>query len=64
MHQTHSKPIKPPPVTAAADGPDFRTGSFRLVELLVYNGAPFMDHWAYFVRSCDQGDDIGVLILS
>lgn len=22
----------------------------RLVELAVYNGAPFADHWAYFVR--------------
>ena len=35
----------PPPV--ASKGPD---GAF-LVELITYNGHPFKDHWAYFVRS-------------
>ncbi|KND94709.1 hypothetical protein TOPH_00023 [Tolypocladium ophioglossoides CBS 100239] len=40
----------PKPPTVAARGP---AGAF-LVELFVYNGSPFKDHWAYFVRSNDQ----------
>lgn len=36
------------------------TGAF-LVELLVYNGTPFNDHWAYWVRSHIH-PDIGVEI--
>ncbi|KAJ9204631.1 hypothetical protein DTO164E3_1806 [Paecilomyces variotii] len=36
------------------------TGAF-LVELLIYNGAPFKDHWAYYVGSHDE-PDIGVKI--
>ncbi|KAJ9298877.1 hypothetical protein DTO271G3_3119 [Paecilomyces variotii] len=35
-------------------------GTF-LVELLIYNGAPFKDHWAYYVHSHDE-PDIGVKI--
>ncbi|EFZ01949.1 hypothetical protein MAA_03178 [Metarhizium robertsii ARSEF 23] len=45
--------IKRPIVAPTGPG-----GSF-LVELITYNGAPFKDHWAYWVRS--QSDpDIGV----
>lgn len=39
------------------DGPP---GAF-LVELLIYNGFPFMDHWAYFVRS-HHSSSLGVRI--
>lgn len=35
-------------------------GAF-LVELLIYNGAPFKDHWAYYVGSHDESE-IGVKI--
>ncbi|KAJ5940762.1 hypothetical protein N7516_000930 [Penicillium verrucosum] len=35
-------------------------GAF-MVELLIWNGSPFKDHWAYFVRS-DADPDIGVKI--
>lgn len=47
--------VRPP--TVPAHGPP----GASLVELLTYNGYPFKDHWAYFVRS--QGDpDIGVVL--
>lgn len=36
------------------------TGAF-MVELLIWNGSPFKDHWAYFVRS-HTDPDIGVKI--
>ncbi|KAJ5154935.1 uncharacterized protein N7500_010374 [Penicillium coprophilum] len=36
------------------------TGAF-MVELLIWNGSPFKDHWAYFVRS-HADPDIGVKI--
>lgn len=26
------------------------------MELLIYNGAPFMDHWAYWVSTAPSGD--------
>jgi hypothetical protein len=32
-----------------------------MVELLAFNGAPFKDHWAYFVRS-HADDDMGVVL--
>lgn len=32
-----------------------------MVELLIYNGSPFKDHWAYYVRSHTEVD-IGVRI--
>lgn len=41
------RPAAPNAPTVAPKGPE---GAF-LVELLVYNGSPFKDHWAYFVRS-------------
>ncbi|KAL2838561.1 hypothetical protein BJY01DRAFT_219941 [Aspergillus pseudoustus] len=49
-------PSRPPPAVPTT-GPD---GAF-LVELLVFNGAPFHDHWAYFVRS-HGNSDTGTLI--
>ncbi|CAI7627874.1 unnamed protein product [Penicillium glandicola] len=36
------------------------TGAF-MVELLIWNGSPFKDHWAYFVRS-HADPDVGVKI--
>ncbi|KAK2592983.1 hypothetical protein QQS21_009311 [Conoideocrella luteorostrata] len=45
----------PPPVSL--EGP---TGAF-LLELLIYNGAPFKDHWALWVRSHGH-PDVGVTI--
>ncbi|KAH8647524.1 hypothetical protein BGZ61DRAFT_549343 [Ilyonectria robusta] len=45
-----------PPVVASIHP----AGAF-LVELLIYNGSPFKDHWAYWVRS-HTDPDIGVLI--
>lgn len=53
-------PALPPatkPPSVAATGP---AGAF-MVELLIYNGAPFKDHWAYWVRS-HSDPNIGVLI--
>ncbi|KAK1987891.1 hypothetical protein LZ30DRAFT_745512 [Colletotrichum cereale] len=50
-------PPAPKPPAVALEGPH---GAF-LVELLVYNGSPVKDHWAYFV--CSHGNrDIGVKI--
>ncbi|KAH8435332.1 uncharacterized protein LDX57_012961 [Aspergillus melleus] len=43
-----------PPAVPPSGSP----GAF-LVELLIYNGAPFKDHWAYWVRS-HQNPDLGV----
>lgn len=51
----NSQAPKPPAVAATVPA-----GAF-MVELLVYNGFPFKDHWAYFVRS-HEDPDIGVLI--
>ncbi|KXX79507.1 hypothetical protein MMYC01_205212 [Madurella mycetomatis] len=35
----------------------------RLVELLIYNGWPFADHWEYFVaNSCASHPDVGTVI--
>lgn len=45
------------PPTVALTGP---AGAF-MVELLTWNGSPFKDHWAYFVRS-NTDPDIGVKI--
>jgi hypothetical protein len=47
----------PVPPDVAAEGPP---GAF-LVELLISNGAPFKDHWAYWVRS-HSDPNIGVKI--
>jgi hypothetical protein len=46
----------PKPVVASTGS----TGAF-LVELLIWNGFPFKNHWAYFVRS-HTDPDIGVKI--
>jgi hypothetical protein len=48
---------RPKPPVVAAEGP---AGAF-LVELLIYNGSPFKDHWAYWVCSHTR-PDLGVLI--
>ncbi|KAL5688555.1 hypothetical protein EMGR_000714 [Emarellia grisea] len=48
---------QPEPPTVAEQGPP---GAF-LVELLIYNGHPFKDHWAYWVRS-HTDKDLGVKI--
>ncbi|KAG9229470.1 hypothetical protein BJ875DRAFT_474749 [Amylocarpus encephaloides] len=49
-------PSPQPPVVASTGS----AGAF-MVELLIYNGSPFKDHWAYWVRS-HANPDIGVLI--
>ncbi|ODM20279.1 hypothetical protein SI65_03332 [Aspergillus cristatus] len=55
--QTPANSQAPKPPVVPATGP---AGAF-MVELLVYNGAPFKDHWAYWVRS-HEDPDIGVLM--
>lgn len=55
--QTATRIQAPKAPAVAPAGPP---GAF-LVELLIYNGAPFKDHWAYWVRS-HQDPDLGVLI--
>ncbi|KAB8223467.1 hypothetical protein BDV33DRAFT_200445 [Aspergillus novoparasiticus] len=45
----------PKPPSVASEGP---AGAY-LVELLIFNGWPFKDHWAYWVRS-HSSPDIGV----
>ncbi|KAE8340205.1 hypothetical protein BDV24DRAFT_175485 [Aspergillus arachidicola] len=45
----------PKPRSVASEGP---AGAY-LVELLIFNGRPFKDHWAYWVRS-HSSPDIGV----
>ncbi|KAE8311555.1 hypothetical protein BDV41DRAFT_565695 [Aspergillus transmontanensis] len=45
----------PKPPSVASEGP---AGAY-LVELLIFNGWPFKDHWAYWVRSHSH-PDIGV----
>ncbi|XHF98559.1 hypothetical protein AWENTII_002108 [Aspergillus wentii] len=49
-------PLIPKPAVPSAGPP----GAF-LVELLVFNGSPFADHWAYWIRS-HANPDIGVQI--
>lgn len=55
--QTVPSTQAPRPPVVASSGPP---GAF-LVELLIYNGAPFKDHWAYWVRS-HQDPSLGVLM--
>ncbi|RYO76717.1 hypothetical protein DL766_004165 [Monosporascus sp. MC13-8B] len=57
IKQAPAPPPGPKPPNVTGTGP---AGAF-LVELLIYNGAPFKDHWAYWVRS-HNNPDIGVLI--
>lgn len=49
-------PIHPPPVVSPTGPPN----AF-LVELITFNGAPFKDHWAYWIHSPDS-PDLGVQI--
>ncbi|KAF4976811.1 hypothetical protein FDECE_18428, partial [Fusarium decemcellulare] len=56
----HGSASNPSPIQApvvAAKGP----AGALLVELVIYNGSPFKDHWAYFVRSSTH-PSIGVII--
>lgn len=55
--QAFANPQAPKPPVVAATGP---AGAFT-VELLIYNGFPFKDHWAYFVPS-HEDPEVGVLI--
>jgi len=55
--QTVARSQAPRPPVVAPSGP---LGAF-LVELLIYNGAPFKDHWSYFVRS-HHSSTVGVFI--
>ncbi|KAL5340442.1 hypothetical protein BJX70DRAFT_108321 [Aspergillus crustosus] len=48
-------PVVQSPAPETIDSSDF------LVELLVYNGAPFKDHWAYFIH-LSRDTHSGVLI--
>ncbi|ESZ95246.1 hypothetical protein SBOR_4358 [Sclerotinia borealis F-4128] len=50
-------PSAPEPPVVPSNGP---LGSF-LVELLIFNGSPFKDHWSFFIRS-HTSSDIGVVI--
>ncbi|EJP61045.1 uncharacterized protein BBA_10004 [Beauveria bassiana ARSEF 2860] len=50
-------PVLPKPPSVSLKGP---AGAF-LVELLIYNGSPFKDHWAYWI--CSHHDlETGVLV--
>ncbi|KAL4912143.1 hypothetical protein BDW62DRAFT_195328 [Aspergillus aurantiobrunneus] len=49
-------PVLPNPPLVSSSAP----GSF-LVNLLIYNGHPFRDHWAYFVQS-SKDKNLGVKI--
>ncbi|KAM4066121.1 hypothetical protein HRG_000269 [Hirsutella rhossiliensis] len=49
-------PVPKPPIVAST-GP---TGAF-VVDLLIFSGSPFKDHWTYWVRS-HANPDIGVLL--
>lgn len=69
MESPPAPPLPPPPSFSAAPvlgpkppsvAPNGPPGAF-LVELLVYNGSPFKDHWAYFVRS-NTRSSLGVKI--
>ncbi|KAL3441472.1 hypothetical protein BJX65DRAFT_288573 [Aspergillus insuetus] len=48
---------RPPPPDVSKPGPN---GAF-LVYLLIYNGAPFHDHWAYWIQS-RQNSESGILV--
>lgn len=48
---------QPKPPSVSLNGP---TGAF-LVELLIYNGSPFKDHWAFWVCS-NRDPELGVLV--
>lgn len=63
-------PPPPPPSTKAANSiaiprrPNVAANGPRgafMVELVTYSGAPFKDHWAYFIRS-HQNPQVGVFI--
>lgn len=47
----------PTPLVVANNGP----AGALLVELIIYDGSPFMDHWAYFIRS-SLHSSVGVIM--
>ncbi|KAL3496312.1 hypothetical protein BJX62DRAFT_232424 [Aspergillus germanicus] len=49
--------LPPPPPSTSIPGLE---GAY-LVHLLIYNGTPFHDHWAYWIQS-RQNNDSGILI--
>lgn len=55
--KTPTPAVAPQPPAVAAIGP---SGAF-MIELLIFNGYPFKDHWAYWVRSHTNAN-IGVVI--
>lgn len=55
--KTSNTSNRPHPPTVPRIGPP----GALLVELLIYSGWPFKNHWAYFVRSHDD-PNIGVLV--
>ncbi|KAK2005650.1 hypothetical protein LZ32DRAFT_596812 [Colletotrichum eremochloae] len=57
VQKAHPPPPPPERPVVPSEGP---SGAF-LVELLVFNGSPFKDHWAYFVRS-HHDRNIGVSV--
>lgn len=48
------------PVSPPHAAPDRPTPDARQLELLIYNGAPFHDHWAYFVQRDAGSPSVGV----
>lgn len=57
---TFKAPLPGPVIVAPHVAPARPEGSF-LVQLLIYNGAPFKDHWAYWI--CDPTKpDVGVMM--
>lgn len=49
------------PVPQAPAVSPSRPAGALLAELVIYNGSPFKDHWAYFIRSSTKSD-VGVYI--
>ncbi|TGO58070.1 hypothetical protein BOTNAR_0188g00030 [Botryotinia narcissicola] len=46
-----SKPFTPAKLPSTPSPPTFGSPNTFLIELLIYNGHPYKDHWAYFIRS-------------
>ncbi|KAJ5179978.1 hypothetical protein N7492_003188 [Penicillium capsulatum] len=55
-----SRNLRRPSRTYRRSRPSVPAGH-SLVELLIYNGAPFKEHWAYWIRSRDN-TDVGVML--
>ncbi|KAF7923482.1 uncharacterized protein EAE97_010920 [Botrytis byssoidea] len=46
-----SKPFTPAKLPSTPSPPTFGSPNTFLIELLIYNGHPYKDHWAFFIRS-------------